>query len=62
MASFGSCPYCDREAKQALTSNWFPIYTCLDCDTKFCENEGPPCPDCKSRGYGQFDRVYAEDR
>ncbi|MFH1585832.1 MAG: hypothetical protein ABIB79_03630 [archaeon] len=57
------CPYCHREAKDALTSNWFPVYTCLDCDTKFCEGpncNGPPCPECGSDNYGEYDKVYAD--
>lgn len=59
MGSLSSCPYCDREAKQALSSNWFPVYTCLKCGTKYCEDDGPPCPDCGSNDRGQYDEVYA---
>jgi hypothetical protein len=59
MSSYDSCPYCGREAKDAISSNWFPIHTCLDCDTKYCEDDGPPCPKCGSSDYGDYDKVYA---
>jgi RNA polymerase subunit RPABC4/transcription elongation factor Spt4 len=59
MSSYDSCPYCGREAKDALTSNWFPVYTCLNCKTKYCENDGPACPGCGSLDYGKYDRFYA---
>ena len=58
-ARFSCCPYCNREAKQALSSNWFPIYECLDCGTRYCENDGPPCPECGSNHRGQCGKVYA---
>jgi hypothetical protein len=59
MSSYDSCPWCDREAKDAISSNWFPVYTCLDCDTKYCADDGPPCPKCGSSNYGEYDKVYA---
>ena len=59
MSDYDSCPYCGREAEEAISSNWFPVYTCLDCNTKYCENDGPPCPDCSSSNYGEYDKVYA---
>jgi len=59
MSTLNSCPYCGRKAKEALTSNWFPVYTCLDDDTKYCEEDGPPPPECGSSNYGEFDKVYA---
>ena len=59
MGDYSSCPYCYREAKDALTSNWFPLYTCLDCEIKYCSQDGPPCPECGSTDYSEYDRVYA---
>jgi len=59
MSKYDSCPYCYREAKDALSSNWFPVYTCLDCDTKYCSDDGPPCPECGSSNYGEYDEVVA---
>lgn len=59
MASLSECPYCNREAKDALSSNWFPVYTCLNCGTKYCKDDGPPCPDCESMDRGEYDTVYA---
>ena len=54
-----SCPRCGREAKDNISSNWFPVNTCLDCGTKYCSDDGPPCPDCGSDNYGEYDKVYA---
>jgi anaerobic ribonucleoside-triphosphate reductase len=59
MSSYDSCPYCDREAEDAISSNWFPIYACSECGTKFCSHDGPPCPECGSSDYAEYDRVYA---
>jgi len=59
MADLDECPRCGREAKDAISSNWFPVYTCRDCGEKFCEDDGPPCPACQSEEYGEYDRVYA---
>jgi len=64
MADLNECPYpgCGRKAEDNASSDWFPVYTCLepDCGTKYCSEQGPPCPDCKSSNYGEFDKVYAE--
>jgi len=57
MSSYDACPYCDREAKDAISSNWFAVYTCLSCGTKYCGHDGPPCPACESSDYGEYDRV-----
>ena len=61
MSSLDCCPYCYREAKEALTSNWFPVYTCLNpaCGIKYCDDDGPPCPECGEDGYGKYNKVYA---
>ena len=59
MSSYDSCPYCRREAMDALKLNLVPVYTCLRCKTKYCEKDGPPCPDCGSTDYGKYDKVYA---
>jgi rubrerythrin len=53
------CPYCGRKAKDALSSNWFPVYKCNHCGTKFCQQDGPPCPKCGKSDYFQSDKVYA---
>lgn len=59
MSDYDSCPYCGRDAKEAISSNWFPVYTCLSCGEKYCENDGPPCPKCSSSDYGEYGKVYA---
>ena len=50
MRRFHSCPYCDREADELLTSNGFPTYTCIDCaaDESLASDEFPvyKCLDC----------------
>ena len=61
MSSFDSCPYCGREAEDAISSNWFPVYTCRECGTKYCEEDGPPCPECGSSDYSEYDKVYAQE-
>ena len=59
MGNYNSCPYCGRKAKEAASSNWFSLYTCKECGRKYCSNDGPPCPQCGSSSYGQYDKVYA---
>lgn len=59
MGSYKACPYCGRKATQGETHNWFPVYTCRKCGQKYCEHDGPPCPECDSREHGKFDKVYA---
>lgn len=55
------CPWCHRKAKQAVSSNYFPIYKCQKpgCGTKFCKEDGPPCPKCGGRDHIQVGKVYA---
>ena len=62
MSSLDCCPYCEREAEEAISHNWFPVYTCLNdsCRQKYCAEDGPPCPECGSDDYGEFDKVYAD--
>jgi hypothetical protein len=49
MSSFDSCPNCNREAKKAFSSNWFPVYKCNECKTEYCEDcGGDECPSCGS--------------
>ena len=49
MSSYSSCPYCGREAKDAISSSWFPLYRCADCDCLFCEEDSSDsCPKCGS--------------
>jgi hypothetical protein len=63
MGSLSSCPHCGREAKDALTSNWFPVHTCSECGEKYCNDcgggDGTTCPECGSRRYQDLDKVYA---
>lgn len=60
MPIFDKCPRCGREAKDAFSSNWFPVYTCRGCGEKYCSNDGPPCPKCGSGSYGEYDKVRAQ--
>jgi hypothetical protein len=53
------CPHCGRKAKEALSSSWFPVYTCRKCGKKYCSEDGPPCPKCGAKEYGQYDKVNA---
>ncbi|GEM_PF-1368322 len=59
MCTLNACPYCGREAKEAVSFPWFPVYTCLeaDCGTKYCPDEGPPCPQCGSPRHRELDQV-----
>lgn len=57
VATYDECPHCERRAKKAFTSNFFPLYTCLDCGEKYCSDDGPPCPECDSDHYGEYDEV-----
>jgi hypothetical protein len=67
MGSLSSCPRCGRKTKQAISSNWFPVHTCLSssCGEKYCnecgDGDGTVCPECGSTSYGDYDEVYAED-
>jgi hypothetical protein len=55
-----SCPRCGREATEGISHNWFPVYTCLSCGEKYCEEcGGHTCPECASSDYGEYDKVYA---
>lgn len=63
MASLSSCPRCSREARDALSSNWFPVHTCRKCGEKYCDDcgsgTGTKCPECGSNEYSDHDKVYA---
>lgn len=51
MSDYDSCPNCGREAKKAMSSNWFPLLRCNSCDALFCsecEDSGETCPKCGS--------------
>ena len=65
MSSYDSCPRCGREAESGFTHNWFPLFTCQECDEKYCsdcgEGNGTTCPECGSTSYGEYDKVYAND-
>lgn len=62
MSSLTECPNCNRTAKDSMFSNYFPVYTCLDCGKKYCKEcgkgDGKTCPDCGSKKYAEYDRVY----
>lgn len=63
MAKFSACPYCGRKVKHTLMANWFPIHTCRDCGTKYCNEcsagRNPTCPNCGSTKYSDLDQVYS---
>lgn len=53
MSAYRECPSCERRAKQALSSNWFPLYRCADCKVLFCHASDcgttrEVCPSCGS--------------
>ncbi len=54
-----ACPWCHRKAEKSMFSNYFPIYKCSKCGTKYCDKNGPPCPKCGERGRVQVGKVYA---
>ena len=60
MCTLNACPHCGREAREAVSRPWFPVYTCLEarCGTKYCPDEGPPCPECGSFNYREIDQVH----
>ena len=59
MCTLNACPFCGRKAKEAVSHPWFPVYTCLEtgCGTKYCPDEGPPCPQCGSPRRRELDQV-----
>ena len=60
MSSYSSCPNCGRKAKDAISSNFFPVYKCSDCGEKYCkECGGDKCPSCNSSKKAQAGKVYA---
>ncbi|MFB3894729.1 MAG: hypothetical protein ACE14V_00345 [bacterium] len=65
MSDYDACPYCGREAKEALSSNWFPLYRCNDCDKLFCHDCGGSnevCPNCGSEDTQEsVHRVYYQE-
>ena len=65
MSDYDSCPNCGREAKEAISSNWFPLFVCQKCDTLFCHEcggRGQVCPRCGSDDTQEsVHRVYYEE-
>lgn len=60
MSDLSECPNCGREAKEAVSSNWFPVHTCRDCGKKYCDEcGGTECPECGSTDYSDYDKVYS---
>lgn len=60
MSDYDACPYCGKKAEESVSANWFPVHTCRGCNTKYCEEDGPPCPECGADDYGDYDKVYAD--
>jgi len=60
MCTLSSCPYCGREAHEADSFPWFPVYTCVEteCRTKYCADDGPLCPECSSSRREEYDQVH----
>jgi hypothetical protein len=61
VAQLSACPRCGRTCAETFTSNWFPVYTCLECHEQYCDDcgGGTSCPECGSNDYGDYDKVYA---
>ena len=60
MADYNACPGCGRRAKDALTSNFFPVYRCRDCGREYCKQcASGHCPGCGSDKRTEAGRVYA---
>jgi len=54
------CPWCDREPIGDTTSgSHFPVYKCNECGEKWCDEDGPPCPECGESDYYHCDDVSA---
>lgn len=64
MSSLENCPYCGREAKDSISSNFFDVHTCRESGEKYCDEcgdgDGTECPSCSSTNYSDYDKVYAE--
>jgi len=59
------CPRCGREAKDALSSNYFWVYVCNDCGELFClgpnDQKGQElCPKCESEDISENEKISAE--
>ncbi|HPC46617.1 MAG TPA: hypothetical protein PLW83_01135 [Deltaproteobacteria bacterium] len=60
MADFAQCPTCGRKARNALSSNHFPVYRCRKCRTVYCkECATPSCPRCGSDDAENAGKVFA---
>ena len=58
--SLSSCPNCGRRAKKSASSNFFPVYRCGKCNTKYCEEcAGKACPKCGSTSRYDGGKVYS---
>ena len=57
MASLSECPNCERETKETIDSNYFPVHTCSDCGQKYYDDcsYGDNCPGCGSSSYLDYD-------
>jgi len=60
MSDYHACPGCGRRAQNTLSSNWFPVYGCSKCGTKYCkECNRDKCPKCENTSRNQTGKVYA---
>ena len=62
--SLTACPTCGATARNAISSSWFPVFSCQKCDAKYCfkcdgTNGGNRCPRCSSTAYTTLGKVYA---
>ncbi len=64
MSNYSSCPRCGRVVSKSISSNFFPVFTCRKCGTKYCstcgKGNGTVCPSCGSKEYSSYDKVYAK--
>ena len=60
MSTYGCCPHCGRKAKDAITSNYFPVFRCNECGRVHCKECGSSsCPKCGSPKRNEAGKVYA---
>jgi hypothetical protein len=59
MTSYQVCPKCERKAKKAISSNYFPVRKCKSCGQVFCSECGPSCPKCGGNKSSECGKVFA---
>ncbi len=62
-SGYDECPYCGREGPTEHMDGayWFPLYECNDCEEVYCNDDGPPCPECESESYFTCGEVYGSE-